>query len=96
MQNTGSSFDQIVNSYVSQAGVTGYPITVQSQDKITIGNKEAYRIQYTEPIGSATCKNEDYIINDDQVIPVISFNNCDENSYTSFLPTFDKMVSTFR
>jgi hypothetical protein len=96
MQNTGSSFDQLVSSYLSQAGVAGYPITVQSQDKITIGNKEAYRIQYAEPIGSTTCNNEDYIISDGQVVPVISFNNCDENLYASFLPTFDKMVSTFR
>ncbi|MGB6464387.1 MAG: hypothetical protein WBF38_09220 [Nitrosotalea sp.] len=96
MQNTDSSFDQLVSSYLSQAGVTGYPITVQSQDKITIGNKEAYRIQYTEPIGSTTCKNEDYAINDGQIVPIISFNNCDENSYASFLPIFDKMVSTFR
>jgi hypothetical protein len=96
MQNTGGSFDQIVHTYASQAGIVGYPVTVQSQDKVTIGNKEAYRIQYSETIGSATCKDEDYVINNGQFVLAISFNNCDENSYSNFLPTYESMVSTFR
>ena len=71
IQNTGSSFDQIASTYVNQGGIEGFPITVQSQDNVTIGNKEAYRIQYSEPTVSTSCRNEDYLINDGQFVHVI-------------------------
>jgi hypothetical protein len=96
MQNTSSSFDSVASTYVNQAGVAGYPITLQSKYKVTIGNKDAYKIQYTETIGSDTCKNEDYIINDGSFVPVISYNSCDNNLFSQFLPTYENVVSTFR
>jgi len=95
MPNTGS-FDSAVNTYINNAGVAGYPIVLQSQTKTTIKDKEAYRIQYTEKIGDTTCQNEDYAINGGLYVSVISFDNCDANLFSQFLPTYENMVSTFR
>jgi hypothetical protein len=96
IQNTGGSFDGIVNTYINQAGVAGYPITLQSKDKVIIGNKDAYKIQYTETIGSVTCKNEDYVINNGSFLPVIRYNSCDTNLFSQFLPIYESIVNTFR
>lgn len=94
--NNDDSFKNVVTSYLLAAGVSGYPINLQSEDKVTIGNKEAYRIQYVQPIGSAKCKYEDYAINDGKFVPIISFSDCDEDAFEQFLPTYETMVSTFR
>lgn len=95
MPNTGS-FDSAVNVYINNAGVSGYPIVLQSQTKTTIKDKEAYRIQYTEKIGDTICQNEDYAINGGLYVSIISFDNCDANLFSQFLPTYESMVSTFR
>lgn len=93
--NSGS-FDSTVNAYVNNAGVAGYPITLQSQDKTSIKNKEAYRIQYTEKIGDTLCQSEDYAINAGMYVSIISFDNCDENLFSQFRPIYENIVSTFR
>jgi hypothetical protein len=95
MQNAGS-FDTTVSTYIKQVGVAGYPIILQSQVKSAIKDKEAYRIQYTETIGNSVCNNEDYVINGGDFVTTIKFGNCDQDHYRQFLPTFEKIVSTFR
>jgi hypothetical protein len=96
MPSVQGSFDTFVKGYINQAGIPGYAVTLQSQDKVTVGNKDAYKIQYIETIGSSTCKYEDYVINDGSFAPVISYNNCDTNVFAQFLPTYERVVSTFR
>lgn len=99
IQNNGNSFDYMVNKYVSEAGVinnNSYPITLESQDKVKIGNKDAYRLKYTETIGNVVCQDEDFVINDGSFVPVISYNSCDANLFAQFSPTYEELVSTFR
>lgn len=98
MQSNGNSFDYMISKYVSESGVVNgnnYPINLQSKDKVTIDNKDAYRIDYTMTIGSAICNNEDYLINGGDFVTVISFDNCDHDIYEQFLSTYEKVVSTF-
>lgn len=95
MQNTGS-FDSAVSTYINQVGVAGYPVTLQSQVKSAIKDKEAYRIQYDQTIGNTVCQSEDYVINGGQYVSIISYDNCDANLFSQFLPTYETMVSTFR
>lgn len=99
IQSNGNSFDYMASKYVSEAGAVNgnnYPINLQSQDKVTIDNKDAYRIDYTMTIGSAICNNEDYLTNVGNFVIVISFNSCDPDIYKQFLSTYEKVVSTFR
>lgn len=94
--NTNDSFQNVVSKYMNGTGVSGYPINIQSKDKVMIGNKEANKIQYSQSIGSVTCKYEDFVINTGEFVPIISFSNCDEDSFEQFLPTYETIVTTFK
>jgi hypothetical protein len=94
--NAGDTFDNVVHKYLQGAGLAGYPINIQTQNKVTIGNRAAYQIKYSQSIGSAVCTYEDYPINGGEFVPIISFSSCDENVFKHFMPIFEKMVSTFK
>ena len=96
IDSNGTSFENLVGQYRSEVNDSVHPITLHSQDKVTIGNSEAYRLHFTQTFGLVVCNSESYIINDDKFVPVISFGSCYQDVYKQFLPTFDKVVSTFR
>lgn len=94
--NTGEPFKDVISKYLNDTAVSEYPIKLQSQDKVVLSNKEAYRIQYTQTLGDVSCWYEDYAINDGEFVPIIGFSHCDEATFKQFLPVYEKMVSTFK
>jgi len=94
--NTGESFKDVTSKYLNDTAVPGFPIKLQSQDKVLLANKETYRIQYTQTLGDISCWYEDYAIDDGEFVPIISFSHCDEATFKQFLPIYEKIVSTFK